>query len=74
MKDIKLDEAESALFHEVGTRGDAFRQATQDRAAEASRLDRGKIIETKDQDGRMVDNISAADPDPESVPPTAAPR
>ena len=74
MSDIKLDDAESALFNEVGSRGDAFRQAIEDRAAEASRLDRGKMIEVKDGDGKMVDNTSAGEPDPESLPPPPLPK
>lgn len=73
MSDIKLNEEESALFNEVGSRGDAFRQATEDRAAEAARLDRGKMIEVQDTDGVMVDNIAAGNPDPEAAPVAATP-
>lgn len=62
--DIKLDEAESELWHEVGPRGEKFRQAQRDRAAEQVRLKR-RMVEIDDSHGAMVEAV----PDPEPEPP-----
>ncbi len=59
--DIRLDEAETALWHEPGSRGEAFRRATRDRAAEQIRL-HGHMVEILDADGIMVDAIGVATP------------
>ena len=63
MADIRLNDAESALWNEVGTRGDAFRRATHDRASEQLRL-HGRLIEILDYDGRMLDSVKIPDPAP----------
>jgi hypothetical protein len=63
MPDIRLSDPESALWREVGTRGDAFRRATRDRASEQLRL-HGRMIEILDYDGRMLDSIKNSDPSP----------
>lgn len=65
MADIKLDKAEMALWNEVGERGEQFRLATRERAAEEMRLQK-HMIEVVDQDGSMVDSVALSDPDPES--------
>jgi hypothetical protein len=72
MIDIKLDEQETALFNEVGSRGDYFRAATRDRAFEQVRRT-GQMIEIVSATGRMLDNISITEPVPESISRTAAP-
>lgn len=61
MSDIKLDENESALWYEVGSRGDLFRAAMRDRAHEQTRLS-GRMTEICDPVGRMLDAVQPADP------------
>jgi hypothetical protein len=65
MKDIRLDKAETLLFQEVGSRGDAFRRATRDRGLEQARV-AGKMVEILGSDGAMVDSIPVSEPVPES--------
>jgi hypothetical protein len=57
MKEIKLSAAESHLWHESGTRGDAFRRATADRAAEQVRI-KQEPIEIVDSRGQTVDTVT----------------
>lgn len=66
MSDIKLTENESALWHEVGSRGDLFRAAMRDRAHEQTRLS-GRMTEICDPIGRMLDAVQPADPVAEKV-------
>ena len=66
MADIRLDLNEAALWNEVGSRGDAFRAATRDRAAERVRLT-GKMTEVITANDGMVDAVAAGDPIPESA-------
>jgi hypothetical protein len=72
MADVKLDRNEQALWNEVGSRGDAFRQATRDRAAEQVRTD-GKMTEVLGDYGQMEDHQDKGDPDPESSPASPPP-
>ena len=65
MADIKLDETETALWNEVGERGDEFRRATRDRASEELRL-REQMVEVVDSAGAMMDSVAPSDPDPEA--------
>jgi len=60
MPHIKMDEGETALFHEVGERGDAFRRALRDREAELVR-GQGWMVEAVDPDGTMVDHVTGAE-------------
>ena len=85
MSDIKLSDEEAALFRETGSRGDAFREATQDRAGEQARTT-GKLSEIVDGEGMldaafpkhteaaksMVDSAPAASAPAESVEPLDA--
>ncbi len=74
MADIKLDKSETALWNEVGSRGEHFRAAIRDRAVEEVRVSRqvSRVIDSEEQ---TVDLYSAADPVPESggapLPPAA---
>jgi len=61
MADIKLSDPESALWREVGSRGDAFRKATRDRAIEQVRLS-GKMTEIVDYEDRMLESVDLAGP------------
>ena len=63
MADIRLSNPESVLWREVGSRGDAFRRATRDRATEQVRLT-GKQTEVLDYDGQMLDSIDLTSPNP----------
>jgi hypothetical protein len=62
MSDIKLTENESALWHEVGSRGDLFRAAMRDRAVEQTRLS-GRMTEICDPIGRMLDAVQPPERD-----------
>ena len=53
MRDIKLSDDELALWNEAGPRGDAFRAAIRDRAAE-SVDNTGKMVEILEPHGAMV--------------------
>jgi len=66
MSDIKLSSNESALWHEVGSRGDLFRAAMRDRAHEETRRS-GRMTEICDAVGRMLDAVQPADPVAEKV-------
>lgn len=66
MANIRLDDAETALWNEVGSRGDAFRAATMDRAAEEVRVS-GRRSDVIDDDGKMVESRMGKEPVPESV-------
>lgn len=69
MADIHLDEKELALWNEPGTRGDAFRRATLDRASEQSRLTE-QMVEVKDKaDGAVRATMGSGDEDPEAHAP-----
>ena len=61
MSDVKLDPAELALFAEVGSRGDYFREATRDRAAQQVN-ETGRFSEITTQGGQMVDVVMGSDP------------
>ncbi|HPH29379.1 MAG TPA: hypothetical protein PLA87_21165 [Pseudomonadota bacterium] len=63
MADIRLSNEETALWKEVGSRGDAFREATRARGFEQARLS-GKMTEIIDYQEAMVDSISAHEPVP----------
>jgi len=63
MADIKLNDPESALWREVGARGDAFRNAIRDRAIEQVRLT-GMMSEILDDEGRMLESVDLAGPTP----------
>jgi hypothetical protein len=54
MPDIELDEGETELQSEVGSRGDAFREATRDRVAEAVRTSR-RQTDVIDSEGNVLD-------------------
>lgn len=58
MADIKLDPAELALYDEVGTRGDYFREAVRDKAAQEVNVT-GQRSEITSEGGRMVDVVMA---------------
>jgi hypothetical protein len=60
MPHIKMDEAETALFNEVGERGDAFRRAMRDREAELVGS-QGWMVEAVDSAGAMVDHVTGAE-------------
>jgi hypothetical protein len=60
MPHIKMDEAETALFKEVGERGDAFRRAMHNREAELVRS-KGWMVEAVDAAGAMVDHVTGAE-------------
>lgn len=62
MSDVKLSDEETALFHETGSRGDAFRSATKDRAEEQARTSR-KMSEIVDGGGMVGAEF------PEAAPP-----
>jgi len=64
--DIHLDEKEMALWNEAGTRGDAFRRATLDRAFEQRRLGE-RMVEIKDKAiGVVRATAGGDDEDPEA--------
>jgi len=58
MAHIRLDDKESALWNEVGSRGDYFRQALRDRAIEEVRLT-GQMSQILDHSGTMLDAVRA---------------
>jgi hypothetical protein len=65
MSSIKLTPAEQALFEEVGSRGDYFREATRDRAAdEVNRT--GRMSEITTEGGQMLDAVMPAAHEPEA--------
>lgn len=66
MADIELDSKEQSLFNEVGSRGDAFREAVRDEAA-AQVDETGQMSEITGS-GEMLDAVMA----PDSPPPAAA--
>ena len=69
--DIQLDETEMALWNEPGPRGDAFRRATLDRAAEAARLQQ-RMVEVRDKENNVFRATEGSgEPDPEPGPPPA---
>jgi len=74
MADIRLDKGETALWNEVGSRGEHFRSAIRDRAVEEVRVSR-HVSRLIDSEERTIDLYSAADPVPESggapLPPAA---
>ncbi len=61
MSDIKLSPEELALFSEVGSRGDYFREATRDRAVQQVN-ETGRTSEITSDGGSMVDVVLAPDP------------
>ena len=67
MADIKLDDNESAVWNEVGTRGDAFRKATLDRADEQARVS-GRTSEVVDEEGQRVDAVRKPEFEPTDHP------
>jgi len=67
MADIELDKKETELWNEIGSRGDAYRRAVRDRAAEQVRVS-GKMTEIIADKSGMVDALEPGDPDPESSP------
>jgi len=67
MRFIRMDAAELALWREVGTRGNRFRRAMHDRAAELTRQ-RGETVELLDPNGAMVDNTLPVEGDPGGPP------
>jgi hypothetical protein len=56
MADIKLDTEEESLFNEVGSRGDYYREAVRDKAAEQVRLT-GRPTEITTDVGDMLDVV-----------------
>lgn len=58
MADIKLDPAEQALFNEVGSRGDYFREAIRDRAADQVATTR-RMSEITTEGGQVLDVVPA---------------
>ncbi len=71
-KSIRLDKSETALWNEVGSRGDHFRAATRDRAVEETRIT-GHMTQILDASGTMLGAVERQDPVPESEsPPLAA--
>ena len=62
MADIKLDDKETALWKEVGSRGDAFRRAIHDRAADESHAT-GHVSAILDENRSMVDAVEPKDPE-----------
>jgi hypothetical protein len=60
MRQIKMDEGETALWKETGTRGSAFRRGMHYRASELVR-ERGGVVEIVDDNDAMVDNTLAAE-------------
>ncbi len=65
MANIRLDQAETKLWNEVGSRGDKFREAMRDRAYEEARVAK-QVTEVVDAGGKMVDAIVRTDLVPES--------
>lgn len=61
MSDIKLSPEELALFSEVGSRGDYFREATRDRAVQQVN-ETGRTSEITSDGGSMVDVVLAPAP------------
>lgn len=62
---IRLDENETALWNEVGSRGDHFRAATRDRASEQTRLT-NQMSEIISSAGEMLDSVKVTDSVPEA--------
>ena len=62
---IRLDPNETALWNEVGSRGDHFRAAMRDRAGEQARITK-QMSEIIDSGGDMVDGVKVSDPLPEN--------
>ncbi len=60
MSDIKLDPIEQELYNEVGSRGDYFREATRDRAAQQVN-ETGQRSEITTEAGNLVDSLPAPD-------------
>jgi len=60
MSDIKLDPIEQELYNEVGSRGDYFREAIQDRAAQQVN-ETGRRSEITTEAGNLVDSLPAPD-------------
>lgn len=58
MADIKLDPDELALFAEVGSRGDYFREAIGDRAAQQVN-ETGRMSEITTEGGSLIDAVMA---------------
>lgn len=56
MSDIKLDNDEQALFNEVGSRGDYFREAMRDRAAQQVN-ETGRMSEITTTGGSLLDDV-----------------
>lgn len=57
---IRLDANETALWNEVGSRGDHFRAAMRDRASEQTRLTK-QMSEIIGSDGDMLDSVKVSD-------------
>lgn len=71
MADIKLTPEEQALYDEVGSRGDYFRQAIRDKAADqVEQTDRMSEITT--EGGTMLDVVMPAPPVPATTAETVA--
>jgi len=60
MPNIRMDEAESALWHEVGTRGGAFRTAMRGRAVDLV-AEQGWRVEIVDFNGATVADVRGAE-------------
>lgn len=61
MADIKLDPTELAAFAEVGSRGDYYREAVRDRAAQQVN-ETGRTSEITSDGGQLVDAVMAPVP------------
>lgn len=68
MADIKLDEAETALWNEVGSRGDAFRRSVDERVEEQLRIT-GRLTDVLDEARTIVEAVEPASPAPPTEPP-----
>ncbi len=68
MADLKLTPDEQALFNEVGSRGDYFREAIRDKAADQVNQT-GRMSEITTEGGQMLDVVMPEPP----VPPATAP-
>lgn len=69
---IRLDENETALWNEVGSRGDHFRAAMRDRASEQVRLTK-QMSEILSSAGEMLESVKVTDSVPEAEAPPLAP-
>ena len=68
---IKLDNTEASIWREAGSRGEKFRQAIRDRAAEQVRVNQ-RHCNILDEQGQMLERHEPGDRDPEAAPGDAA--